>query len=421
MQVAYLGLKGLNLVSATALNFLLVFVLIRRLPIEGYSTFILASAIGVYVLATDLGVTSLVYVRIREAFLREETGTARAFALVVLIFYAVIVTVAATVFALASGPVKLTPAGMEATFSLYFLSMLLALPWGVVRAIANGSDQFLSFEAVEACRRLGLLALAVAMMGGLSFFGYAAGSLLLWILAYALTLPPLLKILGPGGLPSWKDWRDLFNGNTRQLGAVGLFSSLEFAIYNFPYLLVPLLYGKGWSLVAFDVFYKITRFGAAGYLAVNEGLLPAATRAIHMGDAGGIRRHLVLSLALSAVACATGAIAVTIFGDLVFGLLLHDASRAPHALRACMAATLLAMMFQACAGVLMINTGKGPVLARIATGIGAAMAILAVVAAFGIGFERFMIAYTVLFACGAAVYFVVLTRTVRRVSSGGSW
>jgi O-antigen/teichoic acid export membrane protein len=259
------------------------------------------------------------------------------------------------------------------------------------------------------------------MLGGLGFLGYAAGSILLWILAYGVTLPPLLKVLGPGALPGWADWRDLFSRNTRQLGAVGLFSGLEFAIYNFPYLLVPLLYGKGWALVAFDVFYKITRFGAAGYLAVNEGLLPAATRAIHEGDAVRIRRHVVVSLALSAVACVAGAVGVTVFGDLVFGLLLHDASRAPHTLRICMAATLLAMMFQACAGVLMINTGKGPVLARVATGMGVAMALLAVVASFGLGFERFMVAYTVLFACGSAVYFTLLTRSVRRVSEGRPW
>jgi O-antigen/teichoic acid export membrane protein len=421
-QFAYLALKGVNLLLTTALNFGLVYVLIRKLSLTDYSAFVLMTAIGSYVLAADLGFSSVVYQRVRSAFL---AGRARDGLSLAVTTFGLYLCLALGTAAIAFGmlTVKDGASGAGQTLGVYFLALLLALPWMIVRSTANAVDRFLIYEATEAARRMVLIILAAAMLRWLPFGGYAISGLVLWLGAYAVVLPPLSRALG--GAPSAKHWApgEAFRDNAAQLKRAGVFSIMEFAIYNFPYLITPLLFGKGHALVAFDVFFKITRFAAVAYLVPSEALLPATTRAVHEADGRKLLKLLALVFGLSLAACLVAAIAVTVFGDALFGLLLGNRAVISPTVRICMAVILFAMMIQAPAGLLLLNTGRSAMLARIAPTVAAAMTVMCVaVAVTHASFDTFLVGYVSIFAIGAVVYFTLLVTHVRRLlRPGGQW
>lgn len=414
-QLAYLALKALNLVLATALSFGLVFALIRRLPQGAYATFILVSALGAYVLAVDLGFSSVVFTRVRKAFLDQRPGQARPMVAGALAIYAGVIVVAQLGFCGAM-LLGLIPPDWRLAFGLYFLTVLLSLPWNVIRATAAGLERFMLFEAVEAARRLALVGLILAMTRGLPFEAYAWIALGLWAVAYAVVLAALVPVIGlPVTRADW-DLRRVLDQSKGQVGAAGIFALCEVAVYNFPYVAIPLLLHDAAALVAFDIFYKITRFGASAYLVANEGLLPAQTRAIHAGAGLAIVRNIGLGLAISALPCLVGVVAVSVFGDLVFGLLLGDAARVPGPVRLAMSGVLAAMLLRAASGTLLLNTGKAPLLARISLAEAAAMGLLVAAAAIlDASFTQFLLSYVAIFAAGSAAYFLLLAVLSRRM------
>lgn len=422
-QLAYLALKGVNLLLTTALNFGLVYVLIRKLSLTDYSAFVLMTAIGSYVLAADLGFSSVVYQRVRTAFL---AGRPREGLSLAVTTFGLYLCLALGTAGIAFGvlTVKDGAGGAGQVLGVYFLALLLALPWMIVRSTANAVDRFLVYEATEAARRMILIILAAAMVQWLPFGGYAIGGLVLWLGAYAIVLPTLGRTLG--GAPTAEHWapRAALKDNAAQLKRAGVFSIMEFAIYNFPYLVTPLLFGKaGHALVAFDVFFKITRFAAVAYLVPSEALLPATTRAVHEADGRKLLKLLAVVFGLSLVACLVAAIAVTVFGDKLFGLLLGGRAVISPTVRICMAVILFAMMIQAPAGLLLLNTGRSAMLARIAPTVAAAMTVMCVaVAVTHASFDTFLVGYVSIFAVGAVTYFTLLATHVRRLlRPGGQW
>lgn len=414
-QLVYLALKALNLVLATALSFGLVFALIRKLPEEAYTIFILVSALGTYILATDLGFSSVVFARLRKAFLEDRIGEARPIVVGTIVIYGLVVVLAQLGFSAFLLPGRIPP-DWRLAFGLYFLVLLLPLPWNVIRAVAAGSERFLLFESVEAIRRLGMVVLILAMAKGLPFETYAWIALGLWVLAYAVLLTVMIPVVGlPSGREDW-NVRKVLSESKGQLGGAGVFALCEVGVYNFPYLIIPTLFHSAAALVAFDIFYKITRFGASAYLVANEGLLPAQTRAIHQGVGRTIVRNILVCVGISALPCLIGVLAVSVFGDLVFKLLLSDAARVPVDARAGMAVVLVAMLFRAASGTLLLNTGKSELLARIALGEVVAMGLMTLACAvLNASFAQFLWCYVAIFGAVSAGYFLMLVVLSRRM------
>jgi hypothetical protein len=131
-------LKAMNLVVITAYSFEMVYILVRVLSIETYSIAVLISSAGIYIMASDLGYSGFVYYRTRQSFLTraEPHGSeAESFALYMIIALAAAAAMATALFLFFPVPVSLRLA-----FSLYFLSIVLALPWGLIRKIAAAVD-----------------------------------------------------------------------------------------------------------------------------------------------------------------------------------------------------------------------------------------------------------------------------------------
>ena len=411
-QVAFLALKGINLGLATLMSFGLVWVLIRKLPLGSYSTFVLIAAMGSYVMATDLGFSSVVYHRVRAAFLRGGPSEARSLAFTAFGLY-LGVAAAAELAMIAWLTFAGAAHGLTFAFSVYFLALALALPWGVLRSVAGALDHFLLYEGVEAARRALLTGLIVAMAFGLPLWLYALIALAAWPVAYGVLAPPLIAAIGAG---NWREaWRpaEAVRENGRMMGAASVFSLMEFAIYNFPYVILPLLYGYGPALIVFDVFFKVTRFGASAYLVPNESLLPLNTRAIHAGDGRRLLRNVMIAFGLSLLGCAVGVLAVTGYGEVVFRTLLKNGGLVAPQVRWCMAVVLVAMMFQAASGTLLLNSGKMGVLSRVSLGMATSMTVMTIAAAtLRWSFIGFMEAYVTVFSVGAAIYFWLLIRSV---------
>jgi len=413
-QKLYLALKAANLVLATVWSFALVFVLIRVLGHDDYATAILLSALGSYVMASDLGFSSVVYQRVRQAFLDGHGERLRPMAVTAFGLYGAIVLLAVTVIATQAQRLGSEP--LHLAFVLYFAGFVAALPWNIVRSVAAATDNYLRYETAELLRRVLSLGSVLAMLAGMSFTAYTVTVLAIWLAAYAYALPAVTASLQLRSLKR-SDWqpRLMLRENQRQMGSASVFSLLEFAIYNFPYLALPWLLRLPAALIPFDVFFKVTRFGAQAYQVANEGTLPASTRAIHGANPHALTRVVATSLGLSAVPCLGGALLIGFFGEPVFGLLLKDATLVTETMRWCMVAMLVCMMFQATAGTLLLNTGHAPLLMRISAMVaGCMLAMSAAAWAADASLDTFMTAYVAIFALGAVTYFAVLVVMMSR-------
>jgi hypothetical protein len=127
--------------------------------------------------------------------------------------------------------------------------------------------------------------------------------------------------------------------------------------------------------------------------------------------------------ALAALPMIFGVVAVTVFGDQIFGLLYQNPDLVPPKVRICMAIMLFFLFLQAPAGTLMLFTGKSVQLARVAVAMGAIMASLAVIAFVSdMTFAHLLLYYVLLFACGALTYLAMMVRKLQRFRKlGGAW
>lgn len=403
----YYLLKAANLALTSAWSFALIFVLVRVLPLADYANVAVVTGLGGYVLAVNLGFSTVVYANLRRNFLEHGPAEERAISIATLVLYAGFAGLAALIFWACVFGLPIGSPGIRLALAVHFTALSCALPWTIVRVSAAAVDRFMAFELIELARRALALVLVIAMLFGLSFLGYAALSLLLWLAAFAATYPIM------GGL-----WRGVrldegmrrLRNDIRAIRHTGVFSALETAIYNFPYMFVPFLYGASSAVVAFDTFYKIVRFGASAYLASAEATLPAQTRALHEGDRGRLAGRTAMALGLGALPMIVGILAVTVFGDFTFGHLLKKAGLIPETTRIAMGVMLAAMLIQTISGNLLVNTGKAALLARLSWVIAAGLALFsAAVMIFHLPFSTFILGYAAVYAAGAVAYGALLT------------
>ncbi|MCI3132738.1 hypothetical protein [Phenylobacterium aquaticum] len=407
----YYLLKAANLVLTSVWSFTLIFVLVRVLPIADYANVAIVTGLGGYVLAVNLGFSTVVYSTLRKNYLTQGPQEEASISLATLVLYGSVAVLAATIF---WGCVYLIPIGsgpMRGALVIHFAALACALPWMIVRVSTAAVDRYIAFESLEMVRRALALALVIAMLFGVTFKWYAILSLALWAIAFLATLPIMTRIWTGTTL------RVGFRHLRREIVAVkstGTFSLLETIIYNFPYLFVPILYKSSTAIVSFDTFYKIVRFGASAYLASAEATLPAQTRAHHEQDGGRLLRLTTYAILLAAIPMALGVISVTIFGDITFGNLLKKAGLISTSTRISMALMLIAMLFQTISGNLLINTGNAAALARISWSIAGALGLFSiVVAAIHSPFSTFIIGYSTIYCFGAAGYTLLLLAKIQ--------
>jgi hypothetical protein len=383
---------------------------VRVLSLNFYPIAVFISSLGVYVMATDLGYSGFVYYRLRQSFLG--TGEPYESLAEAFLIYVAVALVAAAAVAVGIKFVPNLPPDIRLALSLYFLSIVLALPWGLARKIAAAVDLYLSFEIIEFARRLFFMIVAALMLAGLPFISFSVICLLAWAVAIACAVHMLHRRRRIVLVKSSRA-KILLHvlANYRNIWQSGSLTLIEFVIWTFPYMVIPFLFTDKSFIVAFDIFFKVVRFGATSYSVPSETFLPPQTRAFYLRDRAGVTRYYLVVVLIGALSLSIAIGVLLGFGDRIFTVLLSRGGVIDKSMRVSMAAMLAAVLFQAAAGSFLVGTGNYAWPTRLAS-ITLTLMASVVVSTWGLrlSFGSFMNLYVLVYFVHALFYTALLFR-----------
>jgi O-antigen/teichoic acid export membrane protein len=422
LSIPYLLLRSSTAGGALLFGLIQTFVFARVLSPERFSVFILIGTLGITLWLVDFGLTRILFVRQREAFLAGRSDPVIAEqSMAVLITYAATAlagTLACVAFMAARGG---TPIVEAIEFGLFFLFTSLNLVWFVVRFVSVATDQFVFFESHEAIRRVGHIALMLAMLIGLPFMTFLILANILWLVMFTSGLRRLFA----HGVMSFpqdgvvKNIRTFFRSNRHAAFRSASFAAGEFYIYNLPYLIVPLLYGLGAPTIILDTTFKIFRGSTIVYAAGCDVAVPKQTRALAAGDQQGLIRATLMAAALCCIPALIICGLLFFAGDRFFAFLLGPAATMPTALTPVLIALLLANVAQTVSNSLLLHTGYFRQLAFIAGGMALAMTVMTAIAyAMQLDIVGYLAAYAAVFAASVLFSLAVMIRGPIRAAGG---
>lgn len=403
------ALKGLNFSLTAISNFVLAYVLVRTIGLDSYAVIASLLAIAALVLQTDLGVTGLTFFQLRSHYLAEagkddaSQDDRDLVAAIVTIYMAVgaisVVVLGATI---AAGLVKVGP--YSVAYVLIFAGAVSALPRMALRVAVNARDGFVWTEIIDLGRRAAILGVTVAMLLGLSFLWYSVLNLLTWLLSIA-ALIWLARLYGfsPDSGALLRGLR-LLRREVRGIRATVLLSLADFIIAVFPYYFLAAT-RDATAIVAFDMFYKVTRFAVMGYLIGAETALPHQTRAVHNKDAARLTSITAKVLLVGLFPMLSGIAAVALFGEKVFAIILNHNEIVSPIMRLAICAMLAFVLIQTTCQIVLIGVGKFEELARRAGITFAGMVLIsALMMFFHWSMDAFMIGYVIVYGAGSLLY-----------------
>lgn len=408
------AVKATNTVLATAWTFLLAYALVRLVGLGNYAFLAGILALAALVLQFDLGISIRLFGRLRQDFLAPHKLQQAALGdAVVATFwcYAGVALAVTAIFATAIWGAGLGNPDYRLANLLLFLGAVMPLPWMVLRAALNACDRFLLTELVDFLRRAVLLVLTGALVAGMPLLAYAIAFPLLWLAGLAVLWVAARRIFGSFGLARWRPGLAVLRADIATLGASAALALAEFLIYIHPYYAIPAMGGDAVAVVAFDMFYKVTRFAVTAYLTVTDTLLPQQTKAFHAGDAPALRRGVRLAFLLGAIPASGAAAVILVFGHELFGLLLGRADVVSPGQRWIFAAMLGLMLVQTVCGGLLAALGVlAPLARRASATLGAMLVFVALATVLRLPFIWFLAGYVALYAVEALSYLLVLRR-----------
>jgi O-antigen/teichoic acid export membrane protein len=422
LSIPYLFLRSSTAGGALLFGLIQTFVFARVLSPERFSIFILIGTLGITLWLVDFGLTRILFVRQREAYLagRKDPVIAGQ-SMAVLIAYAAAVLAGTFVCIVVMAARGGTPFMEAAEFGLFFLFTSLNLVWFVVRFVSIATDQFVFFETHEAIRRAGHIALMLAMLVGLPLIAFLVLANLLWAAMFASALKRLfghgVMSFPPDGIG--KSIGAFFRDNRHEAIRSASFAAGEFYIYNLPYLIVPLAYGLGAPTIILDTTFKIFRGSTIVYAAGCDVAVPKQTRALAAGDRQGLIRATLMAAALCCLPGLTVCALLYFASAQFFSFLLGPAATMPAAMTPVLIVLLLANLAQTISNSLLLHTGYFRQLAWIAAGMALAMTLMtavAVVMKFDI--TGYMAAYAAVFAVSVLFSVAVMIRGPIRAAGG---
>lgn len=408
-RLGFLGLKLVNLALVTLYSFGIIYVLVRTVPPGFYPWMVLLASIGGYVLATDMGFSAYVYAEVRRDFLGDALDGADELVSQAATLY---LGLALAAIALAAMVIPfVSPPHLGAALVCYFATIVLPLPWMLIRRVAAALDLYVAMEALECTRRAVFCLLAATMLFGVSLLGFALAGLAAWVVAAAASWWLLsrhgfrLRFGSPRQIARF--WR----ANRRGVLKSGRFAGLEFFVYNFPYIAIPVMFHGPGDLVSFDLFNKVARFGGAAYSVPGEAFCPPQTRAFYAGDAEGVSHYQRLTWLVGAVPLVIGAGLLAAVGGPVFAKLLAGTHPVSPLVRVAMIAMLAALLLQSSSGGFLVAVGKYDALAQVATITATLMLVVMMLTVIlAIPFPVFMLLYVGVYFFHAIAFQLVFGR-----------
>jgi O-antigen/teichoic acid export membrane protein len=407
LSIPYLLLRSSTAGGALLTGLVQTFVFARILSPDRFSVFILVGTLGVTLWLCDLGMAKIVFVRMRERFIAGVIGrdTAEQASAVTALY----VTLSLLCTLVCFGVAALAGSSLwnAAELALFFLFTSLNLAWFAIRNVSVAVDEFVGFETLEAARRLGHIAITLVMLAGLPLMAFLLIANAMWGGLFVLACRRLLRrgaITGEiRALPA--QLRNFLRDNRREVLRTGTYAANEFYLYNFPYLVVPAMFGLGAPTIILDTAFKIFRGATVVYSAGCDLAVPRQTRAFAERD----RRSLTLATLMAAALCALPAAVMCalliLASEKLFAILLGPAATMPPQAVWLLIVLLIANLAQTVSNFLLVHTGFFREIARLATFVTIAMTLATGAALLtGMSFIGFLQVYTAIYVASAAAY-----------------
>ena len=398
------------------------FVFAHVLSPQRFSAFILVAAIGYSLWLCDFGIVKILFVRLRANFLagRSNKTAAQHAAAVVLLYFSLAAIGAMLCFAVTilHSANSLREAG---EFGLFFFFITLNLVWFALRNIAIAVDEYVLFEVLETVRRGGYFLGLAAVFFGLPLIVMLIAMNALWTIVLAICVNRVIArgALLPKLTGMTEGLRSFFKANRTELMRSGAYAASEIYIYNYPYLVVPMLFGLGAPPIILDTTFKVFRGGATIFGAVCDILVPPQTSALAERDGPTLMRATVLAAALCSIPAAIACGILIVGADRLFAVLLGNAATMPPAATPILIVLLIANLTQMVTHSVLVHTGYFKEVARIGMTVVVAMTGVAFLAfARELSIVEFLEAYTAVYACGALAAVVLVIRGPIRFAYG---
>jgi len=414
LSVRYALLRGWTAGSALIAGLIQTFVFARVLSPDRFSLFILVAAVGVSMWLFDLGLSKILFVRMRKHYLSgESTLGVAAQANAVALFY----TIAIGLLAVACFATMLARPGETVwgatEFALFFFFSAINLAWFVLRNVSVAVDQFIYFETLEALRRVGYIALLVSMLAGLPFSVFVVAINFGWVVLFGLAARHLVQrgALTPHlrGLAS--RLREFFRENWPSALRTGTHAAGEIYIHNVLYLAVPVAAGLGAPTIIVDTALKIFLGTLNLCSAACDLLVPRQTAAFAARNARLLWRTTLTAVALCAVPALTISALLLFDAKGLFALLLGRSATMPEAAVPILLVLLATAAIKSAPNFLLQHTGYFRVIARLsvfnATLMTAAVTTGLLLHADVVGF---LVLYAGTFVVVAALYVTLAVR-----------
>ncbi len=421
LSLRYFVLRASTASAAIASGLVQTFVFARVLSPQEFSIFILIGTFGLSLWLFDLGAAKILYVRQRERHLTgagDATVPAQSSAVVLL--YALIVLAGTLLCFAVMAAQPLVNGPRAAEFALFFSFSALNLVWFPLRNVSSAVDEFISFEMLEAVRRVGHIGLILALLIGLPLSICLLLCNLLWFTVLACCIARLVR---KGALTlqitgTFDALSALWRGNRGDILRSGNYAMAELTVYNFPYLVVPLMFGLGAPTIILDTVFKIFRGATLIYAAGLDPLVPRQTRAFAERDVATLKKATLMATVLCAIPTIALCALLWFAGDRVFALLLGPAATVPPSVTPVLIILLVSNMVQNVASCLLQHTGFFREIARIATVLVVSMAAMTgIVYVAGFDIVGFIGAYTAVYVAGAVLYVAYVVRRPFRIAA----
>jgi O-antigen/teichoic acid export membrane protein len=153
------------------------------------------------------------------------------------------------------------------------------------------------------------------------------------------------------------------------------------------------------------MFYKVTRFGVMSYLIGAETVLPQQTRAVHREDAAGLAGATAKGVMVGLLPMASGIVAIAVFGDKIFDVILDHHALVSPVMRAAICAMFVFMLAQTTCQIVLIGVGKfGELALRSCLTLGGMVLVSVLMVLFHWPNDTFVVGYVIVYGAGSLLY-----------------
>jgi hypothetical protein len=414
ISIPFFLLRTTTAGAALLTGLLQTYVFAHVLTPQRFSIFILVGAIGYSLWLIDFGIVKILFVRLRARFLAgDRSGAVAGHATAVMLFYFGLVSAGALLCFIFMATRTAASLQEAAEFGLFFLFIALNLVWFALRNIAIAVDEYVLFEALEAVRRAGYFIGLALVLVGLPLIAMLIALNALWAVVVTGCVKRMIArgALRPriGGFV--EDLLSFFRANRAQLIRSGTYAASEIYIGNYPYLIVPMLFGLGAPPIILDTTFKVFRGGATIFGAVCDILVPRQTSALAERDGPTLVRATLMAAALCSIPAAIACGILIIGADKLFAILLGNAATMPPATTPILIVLLIANLTEMVTHSVLVHNGYFREVARIGVGVVVAMTGLGALTILAhLDIVQFLEAYVAIYSCGAIAAVVLMIR-----------